>query len=219
MHSGGNFTTKANGYIILGDKFTINNYSKSHSMDIKSTLFDANKYLNQNVEGLNNNSTKDYYQSAVFISNSIKLDKTTINVIGSSTNSQKSGLYVAKKNLLVADFSNINVNNATTNTNFLIDNTNNKSITFENGSGLHLTNLKATTGDEYYTIIKGGVTNFQQAIDQNNDEKIDADSGIYVSGNALFDYDVTVKDNNLIAVVDFNKNNGITNLMNPSLAR
>lgn len=231
LEHGGNFTVKTNGFLILGD--TISAYDPNSPQDLNKIFIDAATYLHNNVEGMDKYSINvidaNYYQSGAVISSPINLNNTTINLIASSTNfnggkpntpsPQANGLYVAKQNFLVADFTNIGKNNATEDKNVLIDNTGKKQVKFENGSGLHIIGMTQTKDGEYYTLIKGGVTesDFKQATDTNKDGKIDIDSGVYVSSNALFNISTEVKDNNLIAHATYNEKNEVTNNLSPSL--
>ena len=226
LEHGGNFTTKTNGFISLGDHeiYTPN----SPKTDLHTLFNDASKHLAEKVEGMDKipfEKVENYYQSGAVIATPLSLKNTTINLIakgtadfnGTTPNAQRDGLYVAKQNLLIADISNVKVNNVTEKNNALIDNTANKTVKFDNGSGLHIIGVTATGKDEYHTIIKGNVTNFTQATDTNGDGKIDKDSGVYVSGNALFDITAHAQNGDLVANATFIEDNGITTALDPSL--
>ncbi len=230
LEHGGNFTTKTNGFISLGDHgiYTPN----SSEADIHTLFNNASKHLAEKVNGMDKlpfEKVENYYQSGAVIAVPLSLKNTTINLIANGTadfnnnvvptapTAQRDGLYVAKQNLLIADMSKVKVNNATEKNNALIDNTTKQTVKFDNGSGLHVIGVTATGKDEYYTIIKGGVTDFTQATDKDKDGKIDVDSGVYVSGNALFDIKAEAKDDNLIANVTYIEDNGITTALDPSL--
>ncbi len=227
LEHGGEFTTKTNGFISLGDHgiYTPN----SPEADIHTLFNDASKNLAENVEGMDKlpyEKVENYYQSGAVIATPLSLKNTTINLIangtadfksGTTPTAQTNGLYVAKQNLLITDLANVAKNNATEKNNTLIDNTANKTVKFDNGSGLHVIGVTATGKDEYYTIIKGGVKDFTQATDKDKNGKIDKDSGVYVSGNALFDIKAEAKDDNLIANVTYIEDNGITTALDPSL--